>query len=410
MGQRRHSHRATSIAACLLLTVAFARTIVAQERVVAIGDVHGSFPQFVGILQQVGLIDAHRKWIGGSATLVQTGDVPDRGPRTRDCLELLMALEKEAPRENGKAIPLLGNHEVMAMLGDFRYISREDYASFANDQSEAHREEAYREFRTYVDASPRRRENFAADETASRQKWMEEHPLGFFERRDAFGPQGFYGRWLRTHDAVVQVDDVIFLHGGLSPKFRFHDVHEVNERVRSEIQRFDELWELLVAKKVVWRYMTFREAVAEIHAVLKARAESGREAEQSVAAREMREFAGIDDWAIISPDGPLWYRGFGLDPETATQRYVDRTLARFNAKHIVVGHTAIDSRQIGLRLDNRVLFIDTNMIIDGRGGRTSALEIRNDTFTAFYSGGEQQVLWAPNPSEAVPAAGRGGAN
>ena len=398
------------ITVCFLLTFAFVRASAAQERTLAVGDVHGSYSQLVGILQQVGLIDANRQWIGGSATLVQTGDVPDRGPRTRECLELLMALEMEAPRENGKVIPLLGNHEVMVMLGDFRYTTREDYATFANEGSEARREEAYREFRTYVDASPRRRENFAADETASRQKWMEEHPLGFFERRDAFGPQGFYGRWLRTHDAVVQVDDVIFLHGGLSPKFRFHDVHEVNERVRSEIQRFDELWELLVAKKVVWRYMTFREAVAEIHAVLKARAESGREAEQSVAAREMREFAGIDDWAIISPDGPLWYRGFGLDPETPTQRYVDRTLARFNAKHIVVGHTAIDSRQIGLRLDNRVLFIDTNMIIDGRGGRTSALEIRNDTFAAFYSGGEQQVLWAPNPSEAVPAAGRGGAN
>ena len=398
------------ITVCFLLTFAFVHASAAQDRTIAIGDVHGSYSQLVGILQQVGLIDANRQWIGGSATLVQTGDVPDRGPRTRECLELLMALEKEAPRENGKVIPLLGNHEVMVMLGDFRYTTREDYATFANEGSEARREEAYREFRTYVDASPRRRTNLGPDEAASRQKWMDEHPMGFFEFRDAFGPQGLYGRWLRTHDAVAQVDDVIFLHGGLSPKFRFRDFREVNERVRSEIKRFDELWDLLVAKKVVWRYMTFREAAAEIHAELKARAESDREAEQAVAAREMREFLGMDEWAISSPDGPLWYRGFAVEPEGRLKPFVEKTLARFNAQHFVVGHTSLGIQRITPRVGNRVLLIDTAMVIDGRGGRTSALEIRSEIFTAFYSGGEQQVIWSPGPPKAVPDVGQGRAN
>jgi hypothetical protein len=396
------------IAASLLLASTFARAGAAQERIVAIGDVHGSFLHFVGILQQIGLIDADRRWVGGSATLVQTGDVPDRGPRTRECLDLLMALEQQAPQANGKVIPLLGNHEVMDMLGDLRYVSREDYASFADERSEARREEAYREYRTYVDAHPRRRKTYGADDPAARQKWMEEHPVGFFEYRDAFGPQGFYGRWLRTHDAVAQVEDVIFLHGGLSPKFRFRDFREVNERIRSEIQRFDELWDLLIAKKVVWQYMTFREATAEIHAELDDRAASFSDRNSGPAAKEMLEFDRIRDWAIVSPDGPLWYRGLGLDPGKETKRFVERTLARFHAKHIVVGHTSIDSRQIRLLRDNHVFLIDTNMIIDGRGGRTSALEIRDKTFTAHYSGGEQQVLWAPGPLKAIPAGSSGG--
>ena len=409
MPQNRQIRRVTTIAACMLLASTFARAGAAQERIVAIGDVHGSFLQFVGILRQIGLIDADRRWVGGSATLVQTGDVPDRGPRTRECLDLLMTLEQQAPQANGKVIPLLGNHEVMDMLGDFRYVSREDYASFADERSEARREEAYREYRTYVDAHPRRRRAYGADDPAARRKWMEEHPVGFFEFRDAFGPHGFYGRWLRTHDAVAQVEDVIFLHGGLSPKFRFRDFREVNERIRSEIQRFDELWDLLVAKKVVWRYMTFREATAEIHVELDDRAASVSDRDPGPAAKEMLEFDGIRDWAIVSPDGPLWYRGLSSDPGKETKRSVERTLARFHAKHIVVGHTSIDSRQIRLLRDNHVFLIDTNMIIDGRGGRTSALEIRNETFAAHYLGGEPEVLWAPGPLKAVPAGGSGGA-
>ncbi len=380
----------------------------ADDRIVAVADVHGSYSQFVSILQSVGLMDSQRQWIGGSSILVQTGDVVDRGTRTRECLELLMALEQQAARQNGQVIPLLGNHEVMDMAGDFRYVSREDYASFADEQSEARREQAYKEYRAFVDARRRRREAFGADESAGRKKWMEDHPRGFFEFRDAFGPDGVYGRWLRQHDAVAQVGGVIFLHGGLSPRFRFRNLHEVNERVRSEIRRLDELLDSLAEKGIIWRYMTFREALAEVRAEWRAGTVSTREWKE--ARKEMREFLGFGEWAIVSPDGPLWYRGYGQDAEKETRRFVEKTLARFNAHHIVVGHTSIDSRSIRLRLANRVFFIDTNMLIDGRGGRTSALEIRNETFTAHYSGGEQQILLAPETLKPVPAVGQGGAN
>ena len=50
------------------------------RRIVAIGDVHGAFDQLVGILQTAGLIDANRRWSGGTAILVQTG-LPGLGGR-----------------------------------------------------------------------------------------------------------------------------------------------------------------------------------------------------------------------------------------------------------------------------------------------------------------------------------------
>ena len=70
--------------------------------VVAIGDVHGDYDDFVAILQKGGLIDAQHHWIAGKTTLVQVGDLLDRGPKPRDVMDLLMALEKEALQAGGR--------------------------------------------------------------------------------------------------------------------------------------------------------------------------------------------------------------------------------------------------------------------------------------------------------------------
>ncbi|MBZ5515490.1 MAG: metallophosphoesterase [Acidobacteriia bacterium] len=410
MDRRLKAFTPARIAASFLLGILFVCSSAAQERVIAVGDVHGSFPQFVGILQQVGLLDANHHWAGGAAVLVQVGDVPDRGTRTRECLDLLMALEQEAPRQNGRVIPLLGNHEVMVMVGDFRYVNREDYPHFADERSNARREEAYREFRAFVDANPRRRQAFGADDAAGRQKWMEGHPLGFFELRDAFGPEGVYGRWLRQHDAVAQIGGEIFVHGGLSPQFHFRNFRELNERARSELRRYDALWQSLSQKGIIWRYMQFREAVAEVRAALKSSDETDSDPRAAQALGDMREFANIGDWAISSPDGPLWYRGYAQEPTERLQSFVEKTLRRFEAQRIVVGHTIVDSQRITTGLHNRVLFIETEMILEGRGGRTSALEIRNETFTAYYSNGERRLLLAGEGLGTPSSVGAGSAH
>ena len=66
------------------------------SRIVAIGDVHGAGEAFVSILQRAGLIDAQRRWTGGTTVFVQTGDLLDRGTAVREVLDLLMALEPQA--------------------------------------------------------------------------------------------------------------------------------------------------------------------------------------------------------------------------------------------------------------------------------------------------------------------------
>jgi hypothetical protein len=110
----------TALAVALLLAPAAAGP--PPSRVVAVGDVHGAYEEFTAILQTVGLIDGRRAWTGGTATLVQTGDVVDRGPKQRECLDLLMDLQRQAPRAGGTVIPLVGNHEVLNVIGDERVV------------------------------------------------------------------------------------------------------------------------------------------------------------------------------------------------------------------------------------------------------------------------------------------------
>ena len=48
------------------------------------------------------------------------------------------------------------------------------------------------------------RYGFALD-YGSEDEWMKAHPLGFIEQREAMGPDGKYGKWLRTLPAIAKV-------------------------------------------------------------------------------------------------------------------------------------------------------------------------------------------------------------
>src|SRR5205085_9388503 len=71
------------------------------DRVVAIGDVHGDFERFTAVLRSAELIDEDGNWTGGTTHLVQVGDVLDRGPDSREAMDLLMKLEPQAAKAGG---------------------------------------------------------------------------------------------------------------------------------------------------------------------------------------------------------------------------------------------------------------------------------------------------------------------
>ena len=104
--------------------------ITTSERVVAIGDVHGAYDKFVALLRAAGLINDRQRWVGGRARLVQTGDLLDRGADSRKVVDLLIRLEREAAAAGGRVHALVGNHEFMRLVGDWRYVSPGEYKAF----------------------------------------------------------------------------------------------------------------------------------------------------------------------------------------------------------------------------------------------------------------------------------------
>ncbi len=387
----------------LALLMALTSAGVGQERIIAVGDVHGALSQFVNILQRTGVIDTRNQWVGGSTTLVQVGDATGRGTQSRQCLDLLMQLEAQAGEQNGKVIPLLGNHEVMVIMGDLRYVLPEDYQTFAGEQSATVRERAYDEYGAFLARRRKHRRAHAAPDEAARQKWMEEHPLGFFELRDAFGPQGLYGRWLRKLDTVAQVGDVLFLHGGLSPRLSFRSIREINDRVRTEMARFDSIWQSLSEQGIIWHYMRQEEAFQEVQDELAAAGSAGEVGDRRTIG-EMEDLLSLKKWTTVSPDGPLWYRGYADEPEGKLEPGLEKIMARLKVHQIVAAHTITGTRRITSRFANRVFLIDTGMVFEEKHeGRASALEIQNGQFTAYYSSGEQQVLLRRESGGTAPA-------
>jgi len=97
--------------------------------VYAIADLHGDYDQAIAVLRLCGLIAADGSWAGGNATLVQTGDLVDRGPDSLKVLELFRTLRRQAAQAGGRVVTLLGNHEALNLEGDFRYVNEAELQS-----------------------------------------------------------------------------------------------------------------------------------------------------------------------------------------------------------------------------------------------------------------------------------------
>ncbi len=171
------------------------------KRIVAIGDVHGDLDGLRRALRLAGAIDVEDDWIGGELVVVQTGDQLDRGDQERGILDLLAKLEEQAAKAGGALHVLNGNHEVMNVQGDFRYVTPGGFS----------------EFRDVTGGSP--------DVTRM--------PSVAQGRAAAFFPRGRYAKQLGARNTVVTVGDTVFAHGGVLPKHVEYGITRLNSEVRA---------------------------------------------------------------------------------------------------------------------------------------------------------------------------------
>jgi len=362
---------------------------VAGDRVVAVGDVHGSYDGLVSILQRAELIDGDNHWVGGNTTLVQTGDLFDRGLQIREVLDLLMSLQEEAAAAGGKVVVLLGNHEGMNLTYFFRDVNPDVYASFTDAKSEKRRTKAFRDFQLYWKAHAEAggfQPPVFDDET--RAKWMAAYPPGIVEYMEALGPEGRYGRWLRTLPVAVLIGDVLFIHGGVGPELRDKTVEEINLKVAGELAAFDEARAYMLKRRLIPTTAGLNPMIAEYRKM---------EEPKPILAG----LADVDQWYIRWEHGPLWFRGGAKWDEEIQGAEMAEILDGIGALRVVGGHTVQNPRRIHVRFDGRVILIDTGMLKSHYDGQSSALVIEDGSFTAIYADGDEELLFEETLPEAA---------
>lgn len=121
----------------------------AVPRIVVIGDVHGDIGRFMRVMYSLGIVSPLWEWTAEpkNTIVVQLGDqvdgktrLPGQDPGGADagawetlpdveCLRVFDTLDALAKQHGGRVLSLLGNHELMNVMGEFSYVSERSMAA-----------------------------------------------------------------------------------------------------------------------------------------------------------------------------------------------------------------------------------------------------------------------------------------
>ncbi len=235
-------------------------------RLAALSDIHGSVGPLRALLKAAGVVDEKLNWNWGAGRLVVAGDIADKGPGAVAAFWLLRRLEAQASASGGGVHVLLGNHDVMLLRE-----SGSDSVRFYHGRKYA---------------------------VMERELSM---PYGQLFRRGSV-----LGDWLRTRNTVVQINDLLFIHGGISRPL------------------LDQHWSL-----------------AEINAHAREFLRQSPDQSLDLQARKNGEL-------LTGYWGPYEYKGY-FDTKGFREQFdesvITDTLSRYQCRGIVVGHATVSSIQ-----------------------------------------------------------------
>ncbi|XP_044465022.1 shewanella-like protein phosphatase 2 [Mangifera indica] len=202
------------------------------DRLIAIGDLHGDLEKSRQAFRLAGLIDGSDRWTGGSTTVVQVGDVLDRGGEEIKILYLLEKLKREAEKNGGKFLTLNGNHEIMNVEFDFRYVTEKGLREFENW---GFWYGAGNKMKSLCVGLEMPRDLFDGVPLAFRGV-DEKYWNGIKSRIAALRPSGpIARRFLSKNMTVLVVGESVFVHGGLLKEHVEYGLERINEEVRDWI-------------------------------------------------------------------------------------------------------------------------------------------------------------------------------
>ena len=380
----------SQLAFLLCVCVSFVSTANASQwqfddidRVVAISDIHGAYGPMVATLKNAGVLDDELAWSGGDTHLVIVGDILDRGPESRAAMDLLMRVEDEAAIAGGKVHVLIGNHEAMNLVGDLRYVSKEEYAAFGDDELAEDRDTWFAAYAA---------DRSGAEPTAAlRAEFDRSYPIGFFAHRRAFSSNGKYGRWLSQKPVVVVINETAFVHGGVSPMIGQIGLDGVNGRLRQELVDYLRNLEILYEAGALLPTDNFYEHPMLLEKYLAPLTTEARVIDAMAAVKRLHSSN------IHASDGPLWYRGNIACSELVEEDRLDVSLQAIGAKRVVIGHTPTLGRRIMQRFDGRIYEVDTGMLNEHYAGSGNALVMEQGRIFVINQDSEELLSVVPHP-------------
>ncbi len=354
------------------------------ERVVAISDIHGAYAPLVATLQNSGVLDDDLAWSGDNTHLVIVGDILDRGPESRAAMDLLMRIEDEAAFAGGKVHVLIGNHEAMNLVGDLRYVSKAEYAAFADDELAEDRDTWFAVYSQDRAAAGETTESLRADFDRS-------YPIGFFAHRRAFSSDGKYGRWLLQKPVVIVINETAFIHGGVSPMIGQMGLDGINGRLREEMVEYLLNLDILFEAGALLPTDSFYE-----HPDLLEKYLAPLDTEARVVAA-MSTVKRLNSSNLHASNGPLWYRGNVACNELIEADRLNASLRALGAQRVVIGHTPTLGRRIMQRFDGRIYEVDTGMLSGHYAGSGNALVMEQDRIFVINQNSEEKLSVVPHP-------------
>jgi Calcineurin-like phosphoesterase len=253
----------------------FDQTYSNIDSICVITDIHGEYGTYIDLLIGSGILDKNLNWNFGKGHLVVLGDVFDRGNMVTEILWHLFGLEKQAQQAGGMVHVLLGNHEFMVLRNN-----RGD----VND------------------------------------KYKKVEAISRTDYADLYSEKSVLGKWLRCKPVVITINDIIFVHAGISMEM----VHK-----NLKIKQINEMFAT------------------------------------NVVGKNLREVYEIEMLKFLNQtEGPLWYRGY-FDDSTFCESKIDSILAFYGKKHIVVGHTP--NTEIVSLFGKKILGADAGIVLNQPG-------------------------------------------
>lgn len=249
------------------------------SKIAAFSDLHGQYKLAIKILKKNKIIGKNLNWTYGDGHLVIVGDVFDRGDKVTELLWFIFNLEGKAEKQGGKVHYLMGNHEYMIFQDDLRHINKK-----------------YK---------------------ASSELLNTTYP-------ELFGNNTVLGRWLRSKPTIIKINDMLFLHGGISEEFIAdgYNINRTNKQMRKSID-------------VDFNSAVFDSLYGKYH----------------------------------FDTGPIWYRGY-FDKEFKKKDF-EKVLKKVKVKEIIVGHTS--QKKVKSYFDDQLFVVDSS-IKNGEYGEILLIE------------------------------------